>query len=69
MMAISKKNIRFNNYSKSTGDSFMLSIGELCVGKSCGNIFVKRAGLTIITGCPHCDGRNFDTSATEEDLV
>ncbi|MDH3395894.1 MAG: zinc ribbon-containing protein [Nitrosopumilus sp.] len=45
----------------------MTSLSELRVCKSCGNVFSKKAGVTIITGCPHCDGTNFDTVITNEE--
>ena len=47
----------------------MVSLSELRVCKSCGNVFAKRAGVTIITSCPHCDGTNFDTISSDEELM
>ncbi|MDH3779357.1 MAG: zinc ribbon-containing protein [Nitrosopumilus sp.] len=47
----------------------MTTLSELRACKSCGNVFTKKAGVVIITSCPHCDGTSFDTvSANEESL-
>ena len=46
-----------------------LSINELCVCKFCKNVFTKKAGITIITSCPHCDGTNFDIISVNEELM
>lgn len=39
----------------------MTSLSELRVCKLCGNVFSKRAGVTIISSCPQCKGTSFDT--------
>lgn len=39
----------------------MTVLSELRVCKSCGNVFSRKAGVTIISSCPHCDGISFDT--------
>jgi phage FluMu protein Com len=44
----------------------MTTISELRVCKSCGNVFSKRAGATIIIECPQCKGVNFETITPEE---
>jgi len=44
----------------------MVSLSELRACKLCGNVFTKRAGVTIITSCPHCDGTSFDVLALNE---
>ena len=64
-----KRIYRFNLYLKSDEYSLMVSLSELRACKSCGNVFTKRAGVTIITSCPHCDGTNFDTIIVNEELV
>ena len=38
----------------------MTSIKELRVCKSCGNVFSKKAGSTIIIECPQCKETNFE---------
>ena len=38
----------------------MTTLSELRVCKSCGNVFSKKAGVTIITECPHCKGISFE---------
>lgn len=38
----------------------MINISDLRVCKLCGNLFSKKAGVTIITECPQCKGTNFD---------
>ncbi|MHA7647885.1 hypothetical protein [Nitrosopumilus sp. S4] len=47
----------------------MTTLSELRACKSCGNVFTKKAGVTIITSCPHCDGTNFDTIDLDEELM
>lgn len=47
----------------------MTTISELRACKSCGNVFTKKAGVTLITSCPQCDGTNFDTVSTSEELI
>ncbi|NND86807.1 MAG: hypothetical protein HKM23_05735 [Nitrosopumilus sp.] len=47
----------------------MTSLSELRACKSCGNVFTKKAGVTIITSCPHCDGTNFDTIDLDEEMI
>ncbi len=44
----------------------MVSLSELRACKLCGNVFTKRAGVTIITSCPNCDGTSFDVIALNE---
>ena len=44
----------------------MTSINELRVCKSCGNVFSKRAGATLIIECPQCKGSNFEPITIEE---
>jgi len=44
----------------------MTTLSELRACKSCGNVFTKRAGVTIITSCPQCDNTNFDTVDLDE---
>lgn len=39
----------------------MTTLNELRVCKLCGNVFSKRAGVTIISSCPQCNGTSFDT--------
>lgn len=39
---------------------FMITINELRICKSCGNVFSKKAGVTIITECPQCKGTSFE---------
>lgn len=38
----------------------MTTLSELRVCKLCGNVFSKRAGVTIISSCPQCKGTSFD---------
>ncbi|MDH5568464.1 MAG: DNA repair protein RadA [Nitrosopumilus sp.] len=38
----------------------MATIDELRVCKSCGNVFSKKAGVTIITECPQCNSTSFE---------
>ena len=49
----------------------MVSFEELRICKSCGNIFSKKAGVTIITECPQCKGISFEqitiTQAEDEE--
>ncbi|MGY5150752.1 MAG: hypothetical protein ACW9XA_00580 [Candidatus Nitrosopumilus sp. bin_6a] len=44
----------------------MINLSELRVCKSCGNVFAKKTGVSIITSCPHCDGGNFDTVVIDD---
>jgi phage FluMu protein Com len=44
----------------------MATINELRVCKSCGNVFSKRAGATIIIECPQCKEINFESITIEE---
>lgn len=39
----------------------MVLLAELRVCKLCGNVFSKKAGVAIISECPHCKGTNFAT--------
>ena len=39
----------------------MVSVNELRVCKSCGNVFSKKAGVTNILECPQCKQTSFDT--------
>ena len=45
---------------------YVTSINDLRVCKSCGNVFSKRAGATIIIECPQCSGTNFEQITIEE---
>jgi len=47
----------------------MTTLGELRACKSCENVFTRRAGVTIISSCPQCDGTNFDTIDVDEGLI
>ena len=47
----------------------MGSLSELRICKSCGNVFSKKAGVTIITSCPQCDGTSFDIINTDSEIV
>lgn len=47
----------------------MVSIDQLRVCKSCGNVFSKKAGVSIITECPQCGGSNFDSVERQDELV
>jgi len=38
----------------------MATLDELRICKSCGNVFSKKAGVTIITECPQCDSISFE---------
>jgi predicted Zn-ribbon and HTH transcriptional regulator len=38
----------------------MVNLEELRVCKLCGNVFSKKAGVTIITECPQCKGTSFE---------
>ena len=38
----------------------MVTLDELRVCKSCGNVFSKKAGVTNITECPQCKGTSFE---------
>jgi len=50
----------------------MTTLSELRVCKLCGNVFSKRAGVTIISSCPQCKGTSFDivdiTKPVEDDF-
>lgn len=46
----------------------MVTFDELRVCKSCGNVFSKKAGVTIIAECPQCKGISFDRITTESVL-
>ena len=46
---------------------WMVTIGELRVCKSCGNVFSKKAGSTIIIECPQCKETNFEPIQIESD--
>ncbi len=43
----------------------MVALDELRVCKSCGNVFSRKAGVTIITECPQCKGTSFDQITTK----
>jgi len=45
----------------------MVTIEELRVCKSCGNVFSKKAGSTIIIECPQCKETNFEPIKVEDD--
>ena len=45
----------------------MVSISDLRVCKSCGNVFSKKAGVTNILECPQCKQTKFETIASEDD--
>lgn len=47
----------------------MITLSELRTCKSCGNVFTKRAEVTIITSCPQYVGTNFDTVYVNEELI
>lgn len=47
----------------------MTTLSELRVCKLCGNVFSKRAGVTIISNCPQCKGTSFDTVDVTKELV
>ena len=68
---LNRPNMKINHafYLKWCVSRFVVSLSELRVCKSCGNVFAKRAGVTIITSCPHCDGTNFDTISSDEELM
>ncbi|MDH3313715.1 MAG: hypothetical protein OEM28_11295 [Nitrosopumilus sp.] len=38
----------------------MATLDQLRICKSCGNVFSKKAGVTIITECPQCKGTSFE---------
>ncbi len=38
----------------------MVSLEEIRVCKLCGNVFSKKAGVTLITECPQCKGTSFE---------
>jgi len=66
---ISEYKINHVFYLESSVNGFMTTLSELRACKSCGNVFTKRAGVTIISSCPQCDGTNFDTIDVNEGLV
>jgi predicted Zn-ribbon and HTH transcriptional regulator len=43
----------------------MTTLDELRVCKSCGNVFSKKAGVTIISECPQCKGIRFEQIVSE----
>ena len=45
----------------------MVSINELRVCKSCGNVFSKKAGVTNILECPQCKQTKFDTLTLDDE--
>lgn len=45
----------------------LVMLDDLRVCKLCGNIFSKRAGVTIIIECPQCKGTNFDSVTISND--
>jgi predicted nucleic acid-binding Zn-ribbon protein len=45
----------------------LISINELRVCKNCGNVFSKKAGVSIITSCPQCKEANFDYVGIKEE--
>jgi len=47
----------------------MVSLDELRVCKSCGNVFSKKAGVTNILECPQCKETNFDTITGNSELT
>ena len=47
---------------------YMTSIKEIRVCKSCGNVFSKKAGSTIIIECPQCKETNFEPVEMESEL-
>jgi len=65
-MLISQHGINQIFYLKQQLNEFMITLNQLRVCKSCGNVFAKKAGVSIITSCPHCDGVSFDTIVTDE---
>lgn len=38
----------------------MVCIDEIRACKSCGNVFSKKVGVTLITECPQCKGTSFE---------
>ncbi|MDX1596778.1 MAG: hypothetical protein R3327_07565 [Nitrosopumilaceae archaeon] len=47
----------------------MVSLDELRVCKSCGNVFSKKAGVTNIVECPQCKQTNFDIITQSQELT
>lgn len=43
----------------------MTTLNELRVCKSCGNVFSKKAGVTIIIECPQCKETSFEQITVE----
>jgi len=43
----------------------MITLNELRICKSCGNVFSKKAGVTNITECPQCKGISFEQISSE----
>ncbi|HSB84350.1 MAG TPA: hypothetical protein VLD64_07685 [Nitrosarchaeum sp.] len=46
----------------------MITLNDLRVCKLCGNIFSKKAGVTIISSCPQCKGTSFEPISMSDDL-
>jgi len=38
----------------------MTTLQDIRVCKSCGNVFSKKAGVSIIIECPQCKGTSFE---------
>lgn len=47
----------------------MVSLDELRVCKSCGNVFSKKAGVTNILECPQCKETSFDRITGNSELT
>jgi len=47
----------------------MTTLQDIRICKSCGNVFSKKAGVSIITECPQCKGTSFESMefAVEEE--
>lgn len=45
----------------------LVFLEDLRVCKSCGNVFSKRAGVTLIIECPQCRGTNFESITRDYD--
>lgn len=43
----------------------MVTLDQLRVCKSCGNVFSKKAGASNITECPQCKATSFEPIVTE----
>lgn len=39
----------------------MTTLSNLRACKLCGNVFSKKAGVTIVSSCPQCQGTSFET--------